>query len=339
MEPPPPIPGEAAAPAPAPNGNGAKPAGPQVTLPGGGAPSAMPTPPSLPAASQVAELPPVPKPRDPEQAPTFSGLPSRFEKSKPLGEAPLPALVKQTRMGLLPVTAPDGRQSWQAYARPFSGSADKPKVGAVVTDLGLNKDATEAAIARLPPDVTLAFSPYAGGLDKWFKKARDAGHEVMLQLPSEPMSFPAQDPGPLALLTTLSAEENGQRLETVLSRAAGYVGVIGTGGRLATSDHMAPVLQALKERGLLYVGDGADRDGAPPSTPGLVADQEPFRDAIDMRLGQVAAQARRGGGALAVVSARPVSLDRLVAFLSGLSDQGLQSAPASAIVKPRAAKP
>ena len=52
-------------------------------------------------------------------------------------------------------------------------------------DLGLSRAATEAAIAKLPPSVTLAFSPYARNLKTWPERAKGAGHEVLVV----PVSF------------------------------------------------------------------------------------------------------------------------------------------------------
>ncbi|MBI5165196.1 MAG: divergent polysaccharide deacetylase family protein, partial [Magnetospirillum sp.] len=252
------------------------------------------------------------------------------------GAKPLPpAPVKELLRGSLPVIAADGRQPWQIYARPFNGPAEWPRVAVIVTDLGLDRAATEAAIARLPAEVTLAFSPYAGGLDKWVKKARDAGHEVLLMLPVEPAGFPARDPGPQALLASSSAEEVQTRLEAVLGRATGYTGVVAVGGRLAGSSQLGQAFIALRERGLLYIGDGVLSGAKVPAAASItaVADQDGFRDAIDARLGQVLATVRLQNRAVVTVSARPASLERLAAWLTRLPQEQVSAAPASAVAR------
>jgi len=203
----------------------------------------------------------------------------------------------------------------------------------VVVGLGLDKDATEAAITKLPADVTLAFSPYAGTLDKWVKKARDSGHEVLVMLPAEPEGFPVRDPGPLGLLSANPPEENIARLEKVLARAPGAVGVLAPDGNFVRSPKLVPVLNALKERGLVYLGTGGAQVDVPAAPVTAQLDIDLFRDAIEARLGSAAAAAKGAGSGLVVVSPRPVAFDRLVGWLDKLPDQGLVLAPATAIVK------
>ncbi|MBX9635144.1 MAG: divergent polysaccharide deacetylase family protein [Magnetospirillum sp.] len=298
---------------------------PPSPLPAVAAPAATPAPSAMPEQ---------PLPRNPDQPPTYASLPARQGEAKPLPPAPLEPLLRQSAYGPLPVVGRDGRQAWKAYGRPFDAPAGKPRVGVIVTGLGLDKDGTEAAIAKLPPDVTLAFSPYAGSLDKWVKKARDAGHEVMLVLPTEPPGFPARDPGPWGLLTANQVEENIGRLERVLGRASGYVGVLAPDGGFTRSPKLAPVLMALKERGLLYVGDGAKAEaGLPVATVTAVLDSDSFRDAIEARLTLATRTALETGQGMVVISPRPVVFDRLVGWLDRLGEQGIVLAPASGIVK------
>jgi polysaccharide deacetylase 2 family uncharacterized protein YibQ len=290
----------------------------------------LPAPPAL--ASAV--VPPSPSPRAADQAPTFTSLPARADAVKPLPAAPVKDLVRQTQAGAVPVVGTDGRQPWQVYARPYSGP-ERGRLAVVVMDLGLETAATDAAITRLPPEVTLAFSPYAYNLDAWMKKARDSGHEVLLGLPAEPAGYPSRDPGPFAMLTSASPEDNLARLETVLARGSGYAGLISTGERFAASAQLGAVLASVKDHGLLYVGNGTGAgDRAPPAAAiaGQV-DQEPYREAIEARLAQAVDSARRDGRALVVATARPLTLDRMVNWLAKLPDQRITVVPASAVVQ------
>lgn len=338
----------------APNGPALPPAGahpPSLTLPeppaGGHAagvaampqtppPKAEPTPAPAapPAAAPVAAMPDQPIPGAAYQAPTYASLPNRLTDPKPLPPAPQEALVRQSAYGLLPVVPRDGRLPWKTYARPFEAPPGKPRLAVIVSGLGLDKDATEAAITKLPAEVTLAFSPYAGGLDKWVKKARDFGHEVMLMLPAEPVGFPARDPGPWGLLVNNPPEENISRLEQVLARGPGAVGVLAPDGAFVRSGKLNPVLTALKERGMVFVGDGAKVDvDLPAAAVTTTLDVDLFRDAIEARLSGAARAAKDHGTGLVVVSPRPVAFDRLVGWLDRLADQGLVLAPATGIVK------
>ena len=299
-------------------------------------------PPPAPKVAPVdnSGMPTQPSPRSADkQPPSFDALTAPKGEIKPLLAAPIKELQRKTQVGDLPYPAPDGRQPWQVYARPWSGPADKGKVAVVVVDLGLDKAATEAAIAKLPPEVTLAFSPYAPSLDKWIKKARDYGHEVMMSLPAETGGAVPRDPGPYGLISALSPEANLERLELVMSKGAGYTGLISLGGLYAASPLISGTLAAIKEHGLLYLGDGkAGADQAPPSAPvTAIADSDPFREAIDMRLNQVSIAARTKGRGVAVISPRPLSFLRVMAWLSDFDGQNLVLTPASTLVQTPAA--
>ncbi len=338
---------KAAPPAPEPAGDGgllSPPPSSGPAAPAASAPAAEPVPadvaakPAEPAPIVVApepsgpRFPAVPLVRDPGPPPSFEALPARAEAAAALAPAPDKMLFRQTPDGPLPIVALDGRQPWQVYAHPFQPREGWANLAVVVSGLGMQSEATEAAIQRLPPQVTLAFNPYAAGLEKQVKAARDAGHEVLVALPTEPSGYPDRDPGPWGLLTSQDPEENISRLEKVLVRLPGHVGVLAEEGPFTRSDaHLRPVLGALKDRGLMYVGGGAGDDGPPHAAVTEVADREPFREAIDARLAFAADSAKKNGRALVVSSASPVALDRLVSFLARLPGQAIRLAPATAV--------
>ena len=260
-----------------------------------------------------------------------------------LAPVPDPALVLQTEKGLLPVIGPDGRQPWQVYARPFEAAEDTPRIAIIMGDMGLSAPATNTAIQQLPGTVTLAFAPYATNLQDWIGKSRAAGHEVMLQLPMEPYDYPANDPGPNALLTTLSAGANLERLEWLLSRFAGYTGVTNyMGSKFTTSaKDIRPVMEALKSRGLMFidaktsersVASRIARDlGVPVAINNRYIDNEASRRKIDERLGDLERIARASGAALGIAFPYPVTIERLAKWASELDAKGIRLAPASAV--------
>jgi len=258
--------------------------------------------------------------------------------------APDPALLRPTAYGKAPRIAPDGRRPAKAYARPFAAD-DKPAVALIIGGLGLNRALTQRAIDELPADVTLAFAPYAKDLDTWARRAREAGHEFMIELPMENRSGEGEALGPATLLTSRSEEQNLQRLDWVLSRAEGYFGVTNYLGAhfAADRDAIEPVLARLSAAGLSYVDDtGAlrARKGGAVATvsrlidPGFGAEKN--RTARDLQgLEEVAA---RNGEALGKTYVNADTLDVLVDWAQGLAARGLALAPASAIVEMRASK-
>lgn len=292
--------------------------------------------PKAPSPVDSSGVPIQPNPRTADKIPSYEALPERKGEVKALPPAPLKELTKKTGIGDLPFPAPDGREPRQVYARPWSGPADRGKVAVVIMDMGLDKAATEAAIAKMPPEVTLAFSPYAQGLDKWIKKARDFGHEVMMVLPADAGTAQPRDPGPLGLTDALPPETNQTRLEGVMARGAGYTGLISLGDRFAGSEQIVPTLAKLREHGLLYVGPGsAPADRSPAMAPvTAVADLDLFREAIEIRLNQVSIAARTKGRALVVINPRPLSFDRLLPWLNDFDGQRLVIVPVSTLVSP-----
>jgi uncharacterized protein len=262
-----------------------------------------------------------------------------------LRPAPDPGLIESSPLGPLPRIGPDGREPWKVYARPFDDTDTRPRVAVILSGLGLSSAATEAAIQDLPSEVTLAFQPFADNIQQWIQLSRAAGHEVLLNLPMEPVDFPANDPGPRALFVTLSPDENQDRMRWALSRVSGYVGVVNhMGSRFTTSrDSMQPILAELKARGLLFV----DARSAARSVATVLASEmevpraindrfldnrEVSRATVDARLAEVEQIARSAGVSIAIGQAFPVTLERIRAWAATLEGKGIALVPISAVV-------
>ena len=313
---------------------------PAITPPLAGAipaPAAATPPAAESQPTQQAAAPPTPAPPPKPTPPATPGKPEA------LPPAPDPALVEPTALGPLPMIGPDGRKPWQTYARPFDRADKRPRVAILLTGLGLSGAATEAAINDLPGAVTLGFNPYAPKLDEWIGYARAAGHEVFLSLAMEPVDYPRVDPGPHTLLISLDRQQNLERLQWVLSRVAGYVGVVtSAGSRFTTSQaDLLPILDEVKARGLMFVdshstdnsvaGPLAKSIGLPRAVGDLSLDQpQASRDAIDQRLSQLEQAARQTGVAVGLGEVYPVTIERLAQWIPSLERKGIALAPVSA---------
>ena len=229
-------------------------------------------------------------------------------------------------------------------ARPFDDPQDRPRVAIVVYRLGLSQEETEAAIRHLPGEVTLAFSPYSRRLAEWISAAAAAGHEALIQVPMEPIDYPADDPGPLTLLTAATARDNMERLSAVLERASGTFGAMNhMGSRFTASPlHMRTVIEALATRGLAWVDarDSADTlgpriatdAGVPTAYVNRVIDLQASRVSIDQRLAELERIARADGAAVGAAYPFPVTIERLGAWVNTLEAKGLVLAPVSAVL-------
>jgi polysaccharide deacetylase 2 family uncharacterized protein YibQ len=243
-----------------------------------------------------------------------------------------------------PAPQPGALAAWQKYATPFNYDDARPRIAVVILDLGLSSAATEAAVQGLPATVTLAFSPYAENLNNWINQARAAGHEALLGLPMEPANFPARDPGPRTLLTSLSPRENLDRLDWVLGRVSGYVGVTNNMGSrfTASAEALRPVLTTLRDRGLVFVdarttprsvaASLATTLGLPRAINDRLIDQQAARIPIDAMLADVEKVAMETGNAVAMGQPYPVTLERLAAWLPTLESKGIALAPITAML-------
>lgn len=262
-----------------------------------------------------------------------------------LGPVPDPTLVQQSVVGPLPKIAEDGAQSWHVYAHPFDSSDPRPKVAIVIGGMGLSRATTSAALKDLPPAISLAYTPYVQRLQDWIDQSRAYGHEVLLELPMEPHDFPENDPGPYALLTELSAEENTSRLEWLLSRFTGYVGVINfLGAKFLTAEvALAPIVAELKGRGLMIVDDSGSRRSMIAGLAGQIdmpfivsdrrIDVEPDAAYIGRQLAELEAVAIDRGFAVGVGSPYPVTVETLTTWAAGLAQRGIVLVPVSAGVR------
>jgi polysaccharide deacetylase 2 family uncharacterized protein YibQ len=261
-------------------------------------------------------------------------------------QAPVPMagidqrLLEKSRYGMIPMMA-DGLKPFTVYAAEAdrAKAAKMPVVAIVVGGLGVGAAKTADAIMKLPPAVTLAFTPYGADPAKLAERARAQRHEILLQVPMEPFDYPDNDPGPQTLLSTLGAEQNLDRLHWHLSRFQGYAGIANfMGARFVVSDNvMQPVVREAAKRGLGYLDDGsaprsvaaslAASQAMPFAKADLTIDAVPPPLEIDRALAKLETIARERGTAIGIASALPISIERLSAWSKALEARGIMLVP------------
>ncbi len=249
-------------------------------------------------------------------------------------------LLEKSRYGMIPVMA-DGLKPFTVYAAEAdrARAAKMPVVAVVVGGLGVGAAKTTDAIMKLPPAITLAFTPYGSDPGKLAERARAQRHEILLQVPMEPFDYPDNDPGPQTLLSTLGAEQNLDRLHWHLSRFQGYAGIANfMGARFVVSDAvMQPIIREAAKRGLGYFDDGsAPRSVAASLAAGqampfgradLTIDAVPTTLEIDRALAKLETFARERGTAVGIASALPISIERLSVWSKALESRGIMLVP------------
>jgi polysaccharide deacetylase 2 family uncharacterized protein YibQ len=260
-------------------------------------------------------------------------------------------LFETSRHGPIPRVGNDGSRPSEVYARPLNlppAKKDSPKIAIVVGGLGISANVTQQAMAKLPGAITFAFPPYGSDVDSLATKARADGHELLLQAPMEPFDYPDNDPGPQTLLTTLPAEQNLDRLNWLMSRFQGYVGIANyMGARFTAAESaLAPVLKEVSRRGLIYVDDGASPrslaghiagiNTLPFAKADVVMDAVPTAAHLDRALARLEAIARERGVAVGVTQAMPAAIERIAAWAKAVEGRGFVLVPITAVaIRPK----
>ena len=310
------------------------------------------TPPPVQTPPQTAALPPEGAPPPGAASPPGAVPPAAEQPTAPPLPPPVsagralvadPALIEKSPQGPLPRIADDGTPPMRAYAAP-AVSAGKPRIAIVINGLGISAKATTAALAGLPPSVTLAFAPYANDVQRWVAEARQKGHEVLLEVPMEPYDFPDSDPGQYTLRAGVGEDSNTKRLTWALTRFTGYTGTTNLlGGRfLSDASALEPVLTYLTRRGLLFYDNGSAVHSVAPDVAARVGttfaqatdtiDSIQSAMEIDRRLSDLESAARAKGSASGSGFLYPVTIDRVNTWAKGLPGRGFVLVPVSAIV-------
>ena len=255
-----------------------------------------------------------------------------------------PHITEETETGPLPVIAPDGRQPWLEYSRGFKRADRKPRIALIISNLGLSDTYTKATLELLPEDITLSFSHVAPRLKSWVREARQKGHEILLDIPMEPIGFPKNDPGRATLLTSSNEVENLNRLEHIMKQAGGYVGLLGTLGTkfMLHSETFLPVLRSIKQRGLIYVDSRSTSRSLGPELASSIQlpkafnnvflDKEPSQEKIKNKLDELERIALKRRFAVGIAQPLPITIEILSQWTKGLKTKQIALAPITAIV-------
>lgn len=192
----------------------------------------------------------------------------------------------------------------------------------VIDDLGESQDYANKLL-ELPFPVTFAIWPYGSRHRQVAQAAADAGREVLVHMPMEPLGYPEHDPGPGALFTSMTDEDISATLRDNLDAVPQAVGINNhMGSRFtASGDAMRVVLAELKARGLFFLDSltnggsqavNAARDvGATAFKRDVFLDNEPQVDKILINLAKAERLAMEHGQAVAIGHPYPATLEAL----------------------------
>ncbi len=254
---------------------------------------------------------------------------------------PIPALLTASAIDphwLIPRIGPDGLTPMQAYAAsqlPPAAAAllppNVPRVALIVAGLG-DDPALDKLAAGLPPEISLAVSPYGKDAAAAAGLARATGHESILVLPM---------PG---LLAGYPARQNQSTLDWSMAQFQGFAGVTDAfspamgGGFLANGASKAWLMTNIAHKGLFYI-EGDTNAGTPPLTAGRAADividaaDGPSDETVKLASLITEAQAQQSGVGI-MLDPTPAALRSLQNWAAALVNQDVLLVPVSALVQP-----
>lgn len=212
-------------------------------------------------------------------------------------------------------------------------SSGTPRLVIVLDDIGLDRTRAERAIALDAP-VTLAVLPYASAAPQIAGMAQQAGQDVIIHMPMEPLGL--EDPGPHALRLGLSSEELSARVQWAIQRVPGASGLNNHMGSRFTRDAGAlrRALLPLVSHDMYFLdsvtiadsraGAVADGLGLPVLRRHVFLDNVQTETAIRERLDEAEALARRDGLAVMIGHPHTVTLDVLETWIDEARERGFE---------------
>lgn len=243
---------------------------------------------------------------------------------------------------------------WHKYAAPFDVKDPRPKIAVLVNGLGLQHEMTQQMLQSLPAGVTLGFSSYGRQLKEWLGFTRSQRREVVLSLPlqtgiatANPHDTPPQleDAGPFALGADLTPMQNIGRLDWLLERGEGAVGLMPNANEAfwLASEAATTLLNSLRERGYLLATPTASVvqsslvAGVPTATLTVALDHPVDEATLNSQLQRVESTAKAEGAAAISLPAYPALLAPLNAWIAKLGERGFALVPLSAVTEQRTA--
>ena len=213
-------------------------------------------------------------------------------------------------------------------------SPRRPRIAIVIDDMGFDRDNSARAL-RLPPEVTLAYLPFAPEAAAQVRRARLKGHPVMLHLPMEAPDHGGK-PGVNVLSVASSPEKLRRQLTDILGRFGGYTGVNNHMGSKFTRNRakMDIVMSELRKRGLFFldsrtsggsVGGAAAADaGIPYAVRDVFLDHEADPEKIRAQIAETERIARATGQAIAIGHPRTATMKAIAPWVAGLKERGFE---------------
>lgn len=226
--------------------------------------------------------------------------------------------------------------------KPKPPAESLPKVAIIIDDLGYDRRIAQKFL-DLDEGLTFSVLPHTPHTHLIAAAILKKGGEVMLHLPMEPLEYPSVDPGPGALLSSMSADDLIVQLRNDLSDVPGIKGVNNHMGSKLTAEsaRLYQVFSVLKQEGLFFIDSRSTAETV--GRPSARLFQLPFAerdvfidhvqdpDMIRLRIKELIQIARKNGEAIGIAHPSKTTLRILEEMLPMLKKE-VQLVPASHVV-------
>jgi len=175
---------------------------------------------------------------------------------EPLTKSAVSGLMKKTDPPSIVYEVFEDVDPEHTRKKPVSPAAgDKiPKIAIIIDDIGYDKRLA-MALFDLNKDITFSVLPFSPFGKILAGRLSTKGAELMLHLPMEPTQYPRVNPGPGALLASMTPDALLTQLRKDLDAVPGVVGVNNhMGSRLTSiSPKMNQIFTVLKKEGLFFI--------------------------------------------------------------------------------------
>jgi len=325
-----------------------------VSLVGAGILQYLGPPPQTPLPmAAIQHGPPIPSPPKPPVKPkvlpevTAMGTGSTL----PMG-APIPP-ANQALLGPavthpnwpVPRIAPNGLAPMRAYAASVPAIAG-PHVALLVAGLGDDDAQSQEAITMLPAAVSFGLTPYGAHIGALAALACASGHELILEIPMQPLNPATENAGNEALVMAGPISLDQPMLDWDLSQFQGYAGVtdaIGASqgaGFMNNPNAKAWLLREIADKGLFFIDARQTGDSlyAWNRTADVVIDPVSAPQNEAAQLASLIQLAKLRGSALGILMIpAPNAVHMLQSWIQTLGANGVSLVPVSALVLPPSA--
>ncbi|WP_319576098.1 divergent polysaccharide deacetylase family protein [uncultured Desulfobacter sp.] len=218
-----------------------------------------------------------------------------------------------------------------------------PRIAIIIDDIGYDKNLA-MGLLNIDKNITFAILPFSPAGTQLAHSLSAKGAELMLHLPMEPTQYPKVNPGPGALLSSMSPDELLTQLREDIRAVPGTVGANNhMGSRLtADSDKMNQIFTVLKQKNMFFVDSRTSAESKGEQSARMFQLKFSHRDVfldnfqdveyISGQLEKLIKQAKDHGSAIGIGHPHQATLDALKRELPKIRKK-VRLVPASKLVE------